>query len=108
MYDQFAPSPIPSPAAASLVKASGEKIPITKPVFTLGRSLGSDLPLDSPHVGRSHCDIIFKNGQFLVVDRGSKNHTWVNGDRIQPQVETPLKHGHRIKAADVELEFHLE
>jgi hypothetical protein len=33
-------------------------------------------------VSRSHCEIDFENGRFILRDRGSKLGTWVNGEQV--------------------------
>jgi phosphoserine phosphatase RsbU/P len=51
--------------------------------FTIGRKVGKDLVIADPRVSRDHALIVSENGQFSVVDEGSKHGTFVNGGRVQ-------------------------
>src|SRR6202142_2445304 len=51
--------------------------------FTVGRKIDKDLVIADPRVSRDHAQIISENGEFHVVDEGSKHGTFVNGERIQ-------------------------
>jgi serine phosphatase RsbU (regulator of sigma subunit) len=54
--------------------------------FTVGRKVDKDLVIADPRVSRDHAIIASENGQFTVVDQGSKHGTFVNGERIQKKV----------------------
>ena len=51
--------------------------------FTIGRRPDKDLAIADPRVSRDHASIVSENGEFTVVDEGSKHGTFVNGDRVQ-------------------------
>ncbi|MBZ5704687.1 MAG: SpoIIE family protein phosphatase [Acidobacteriia bacterium] len=51
--------------------------------FTVGRKVDKDLVIADPRVSRDHALIVSENGQFAVVDQGSKHGTFVNGERIE-------------------------
>jgi sigma-B regulation protein RsbU (phosphoserine phosphatase) len=51
--------------------------------FSVGRKVDKDLVIADPRVSRDHALIVSENGQFSVVDQGSKHGTYVNGERIQ-------------------------
>ena len=51
--------------------------------FTVGRKVDKDLVVADPRVSRDHALITSENGQFCVVDQGSKHGTFVNGERVQ-------------------------
>ena len=51
--------------------------------FTVGRKVDKDLVIADPRVSRDHALITSEDGQFCVVDQGSKHGTFVNGERIQ-------------------------
>ena len=50
--------------------------------YTVGRKVDRDLVIPDPRVSREHASIISENGEFFVVDQGSKHGTFVNGERI--------------------------
>ncbi len=51
--------------------------------FTVGRKVDKDLVIADPRVSRDHAVIASENGEFYVLDQGSKHGTFVNGERIQ-------------------------
>jgi phosphoserine phosphatase RsbU/P len=51
--------------------------------FTIGRKAEKDLVLTDPRVSRDHAVIVSEEGEFFLVDQGSKHGTYVNGERIQ-------------------------
>jgi hypothetical protein len=76
------PSPAPQAAPLTLVYL-GERYPITKDRFVIGRGKqSSDLTLKDPNVSRQHAMIEFQNGVYFMVDMGSTNGVEYNGQRI--------------------------
>ena len=51
--------------------------------YTVGRKVDRDLVIPDPRVSREHASIISENGEFFVVDQGSKHGTFVNGERVE-------------------------
>ena len=50
----------------------GEKLPVTKDRFVIGRGKqSSDLTLKDPNVSRQHAMVEFQNGVYFMVDMGS-------------------------------------
>jgi len=62
--------------------------------YTVGRKLDRDLVIPDPRVSREHASIVSENGEFSVVDGGSKHGTFVNGERI---ARRKLERGDRIE-----------
>ncbi|MFC5865222.1 FHA domain-containing protein [Acidicapsa dinghuensis] len=54
-------------------------------VITIGRAPGSDKQVDLPIVSWEHARIVFENGQPILEDLGSRNHTYI--DRIDTPVQ---------------------
>ena len=50
--------------------------------YTVGRKVDRDLVIPDPRVSREHAQIVSENGEFFVVDQGSKHGTYVNGERV--------------------------
>jgi DNA-binding winged helix-turn-helix (wHTH) protein len=48
----------------------------------IGRDPGADVPLQFPGVSRRHARIIVAAGATTIYDLGSKNGTWVRGQRV--------------------------
>ncbi len=51
--------------------------------YTVGRKVDRDLVIPDPRVSREHAQIISENGEFFVIDQGSKHGTFVNGERVE-------------------------
>lgn len=51
--------------------------------YTVGRKVDRDLVIPDPRVSREHAQIVSENGEFFVVDQGSKHGTFVNGERVE-------------------------
>ena len=51
--------------------------------FTVGRKVDKDLVIADPRVSRDHALITSEDGQFCVVDQGSKHGTFLNGEPVQ-------------------------
>ena len=83
---------------------TGDLLPISeRSEFTLGR-LSENQPIEpdidlTPFkafdngVSRLHAVIRRNQGNVVLVDLGSSNGTYVNGSRIMPNIEQPLRHG---------------
>lgn len=64
-------------------RRSGREFSLARFTTTLGRDRENDLILnDDRTVSRQHASIIFDNGNFYIMDRGSKNGTRVNGKKV--------------------------
>src|SRR5271163_4542667 len=50
--------------------------------YTVGRKVDRDLVIADPRVSREHASIVSENGEFFVVDLGSKHGTLVNGEKV--------------------------
>lgn len=52
--------------------------------------------LNDRSVSKQHFKVSAENGQFLIEDLNSSNHTWLNGRRVTGRV--PIKTGDRVVA----------
>ncbi|WP_394845606.1 FHA domain-containing protein [Pendulispora brunnea] len=85
------------------VMYQGEKIPISKDRFVIGRGKqSSDLTLKDPNVSRQHAMIEFQNGIYFMVDMGSTNGVEFNGQRI---ARKQIAEGDLFKICDHDLRF---
>lgn len=83
------------PELPTLVDAAGNVYTLRPGVNTVGR-LNADVLLADPSVSRSHARILVQNGSVTVEDVGSTNGTFVNGQKLTPQVPVPLTDGAEI------------
>jgi len=86
-------------------KHAGREIPISIPKFFVGRAEDCQLRVHSELVSRHHCVFVVEEGFVAVRDFHSKNGTFVNGDRITPEVE--LKPGDRVQVGPLEFEVQI-
>lgn len=63
-------------------------------VLTIGRSPDAGLVIQSNRVSRFHAEIRFEAGVPVLVDRGSSNGSFVNGERVTSR---PLRSGDEIE-----------
>lgn len=86
---------------------AARKFPLEKPVTSIGRSSMNDLPISDKMLSRQHARIVRDdNGGLQVEDLGSRNGTFLNGERLAaPQ---PLKAGDRITLGGVTLKLESE
>jgi len=92
-----------------LRRKNNERVPLSKPIFRLGRDCDfNDYAIvDNKYIGHSHCHIITRDGEYFVLDDNSKNHTMVNATIIPSGVEVKIAHGDIVCLADEEFEFKL-
>jgi HD-GYP domain-containing protein (c-di-GMP phosphodiesterase class II) len=59
---------------------------LAKKKISLGRDPTCDVVIQDPKASRIHAEIIYQDGQYVLIDKNSTNGTFVNGARIQRQV----------------------
>lgn len=86
-----------------------EIIEIEKDTFNLGKDPKEllDYVINDKRVSRRHASIICKDSSYFVVDRGSTNHTFLNGKQLVPNQEYPLHSGDSIRFGPEEFTFDL-
>lgn len=62
--------------------------------FRIGRREGNDLQLPGSEVSREHAEIVRRGDDWVLVDRGSRYGTFVNGEQVTEKVLTP---GDRVR-----------
>ncbi|TET34721.1 MAG: FHA domain-containing protein [Planctomycetota bacterium] len=75
-----------------------------KDQFSIGRSQAADIKVMDIKVSRSHCRIEKRGDKFYITDLGSRNGTYVNGDRITTH---ELSNGDNIKVGFSILRYEL-
>jgi pSer/pThr/pTyr-binding forkhead associated (FHA) protein len=92
-----APPPLPG------VIFNGQKIPVNKAEFVIGRgSKTADLPIKDGNISRRHAAIVFENGGFYMRDLGSTNGIEFAGQRVDNK---PIQEGDVFQLCDYELRF---
>jgi ABC-type multidrug transport system ATPase subunit/pSer/pThr/pTyr-binding forkhead associated (FHA) protein len=76
-----------------------QSIGLAREPFTVGRHPTNQLSLDVPTVSAEHALVEYRDGAYHVIDRGSRNGTFVNGERIADHV---LRDGDVIQLGESE------
>ena len=115
--------PTPPPRGQSWISLSliesGQILPLAERTeFTLGRAAeGQPIVPDvdlSPHkayvngVSRLHAVLKLIREQIVIMDLGSSNGTFLNGNRLQPYVETPVVNGDFINLGKLKMQVLIE
>ncbi len=85
---------------------TNELIPILHKEFMVGKSINCDYQIsDNRKVSRKHAIFRISNGECYVRDNDSTNHTFINGQLIQPGVEIMLSNDDYIRLGDEEFRY---
>ena len=77
--------------------ANGDRIPLDKQVFRLGRNPEtSDYCITDGHISGNHAYIETHGTCCYLVDLDSSNHTYLNGQVLEPKQGYRLRHGDKI------------
>jgi hypothetical protein len=102
-YPPVPPPPMPGPALPAAVELNGQHYPLTAEVTVIGRSSETDLPLDDTGVSRRHAEIRRTPHGYELVDLGSTNGSFVNGERVSA---VALTDGSLITIGRTRIVFH--
>ncbi|MDF1797922.1 MAG: FHA domain-containing protein [Planctomycetota bacterium] len=95
------------PASFSLRIESGDQAGETHALegsgLTVGRRPGNDLVLHDPSVSGRHARLSIEAGRIMVVDFGSTNGTFVDGERVE---DSPLDPGTSLRFGKVDVSVH--
>ncbi len=83
----------------------GRPIPLPEGEHLVSREPGASVWLDSPDVSRRHARLIIQPGHAIIEDLGSKNGTFVCGDRISSPVA--LRPGDTVRVGRFRLTFRM-
>ena len=81
---------------------AGSRFLLDRSTTSAGRHPESDIFLDDVTVSRRHAEFRREGGEFVVVDVGSLNGTYVNQERIE---EAPLNGGDEVQIGKFRLVF---
>ena len=83
----------------------GRRLPLRPGENILGREPDDGIDLESPTVSRQHARIVVAAASATLEDLGSKNGTFLKGQRVTTAV--PLNNGDEIRAGSVVLRFRM-
>lgn len=94
--------PPPGTAIATLVLPTGDRVPLSDTVITIGRHTDSTIVLGDQNASRRHAEVRPTDGGFNLVDLASTNGTKVNGHNV---AEHPLRNGDEITFGATAIRF---
>jgi pSer/pThr/pTyr-binding forkhead associated (FHA) protein len=74
----------------------------------VGRGASSDVRLPDASVSHRHATLRAQEGDFLLVDEGSANGTFVGGVRVAPHTSRIVRSGDRVRIGRITLELRME
>ncbi len=91
----------PSHAVATLVRlvTDGKTVALAEGAHIIGREPTASLWIDSALISRQHARIVVRDGYVAIEDLGSRNGTFVNGERLVAPVA--LKDGDEVRLGSV-------
>ena len=75
---------------------------LNEEVLSVGREAGASILIDHKSVSRRHCVFRSEGMTYRISDEGSRNGTFVNGERVEERV---LCHGDRIMVGNSSFMF---
>lgn len=83
--------------------SQGETRALPKRVTRLGR--GGDIDPNDRQASRHHAEVSYFDELYFLKDVGSRNGTFLNGERLQPNQEVALSQGDVIRIGETEFVF---
>ena len=83
----------------------GRRMELEQRTITIGRSSQCDLVADVDDVSRRHCQIVPRGEGYALIDLGSTNGTFLDGEKLQPRRESRLRGGETIRLGPLVLKF---
>jgi len=74
--------------------------------WTVGRGQQNHIVIHDSSVSVDHGELLVYGGEVIVRERGSRNGTFVNGDRVREQ--SGVNHGQRLRFGRVEFRLELD
>ena len=74
--------------------------------MTIGRSSTNGICISDPFASRLHAELKREGDQVLLIDAGSSNGTFLNGQRVTAPI--PLRPGDLIRIGETEIEYSSE
>ena len=85
---------------------SGNIFPISGPTADIGRDAGNTVALpNDTNTSRRHATIQASGGQYIVIDNGSSNGTFVNGVRLAGHSQQAIRPGDEVQIGMTRFRF---
>lgn len=93
------------------IRSSAAEVPaisLDVPRIVIGRSRGSDVRVPDPSVSARHATIRQRGAEYLLLDEGSSNGTFIDGHRLSPGSPVLLGRSTSVRVGRVWLDISLE
>jgi pSer/pThr/pTyr-binding forkhead associated (FHA) protein len=99
--------------ALTVVVRSGDlptplKLSLDAPRIVIGRGEGCEIRLPDPSVSHRHASVRQRGSDYVVVDEGSTNGTFVGPVRLSPQAPRMVRSGELVRIGRIWLELIIE
>ena len=99
--------------ALTVIVRSGDakaapKVTFDAPRMVVGRGEGCDVRLPDPSVSHRHASIRQRGSEYIVVDEGSTNGTFVGPVRLSPHAPRVVRSGDMLRIGRIWLELRVE
>lgn len=84
------------------------RLTLEGPRIVLGRGAGSDVRIPDASVSHRHATIRAERSEYVLVDEGTSNGTWVGGVRLAPGAPRLLRNGDLLRLGRVWLEVRFD
>ena len=89
--------------------STGESVTVRKNIFNIGKEKENDFTIiNNKAVSRRHAVIERINGTYYLMDKGSTNHTYLNGEMLDAENSYVLSDHDSIQIADEEFTFYFD
>lgn len=88
--------------------AESAKLTLEGPRIVLGRGAGSDVRIPDASVSHRHATIRAERSDYVLVDEGSVNGTWVGGVRLSPGAPRLLRNGDLMRIGRIWIEVRFD
>lgn len=86
--------------------SNGEKVPITKDDFHIGKEEGNDYIInDNGSISKNHLKIIYDNGEYFAIDNDSTNGSYINKIIMDANKQYPLNNNDILHLSNEDFKF---
>src|SRR3954452_19431289 len=90
-------------------EGAGElSLTLDAPRLIIGRGEGCEVRLPDPSVSHRHASLRQRGGEYLLVDEGSTNGTYLGPVRLPPQTPRAVRSGELLRVGRIWLEIRIE
>ena len=88
--------------------AKGSSFFLARDLYSIGRSENNTLFIPDEGISRNHCRIIRKVNAYYLVDSGSTNGTFLNGEKVEPNKHYEIRPNSEISIGETVIHFDIE